>query len=149
MNIRVSVESVNMDAQSVCARIQNDEGLWTFAATEWHRLYKDYVPMDQGILYDMVHITPGEIEHYAPYAHYQYAGKVYGDNYPIVEGGRVVGFFSKRGKRKRPTGASLKYNRDKGHPKASAKWDKAAEPTQKPKLISSLQAYIDAGRLKL
>lgn len=35
------------------------------------------------------------------------------------------------------------------HPRASARWDRAAEPTQKPKLISSLQAYIDQGRLKL
>lgn len=35
------------------------------------------------------------------------------------------------------------------HPKASAHWDKAAEPTQKPKLIASLQAYINSGRIRL
>jgi hypothetical protein len=35
------------------------------------------------------------------------------------------------------------------HPKASAKWDQAAAPTQLPKLASSLQAYIDQGRLDL
>ncbi len=35
------------------------------------------------------------------------------------------------------------------HPLASSKWDKAAEPTEKPKLIAALQAYVDSGRLKL
>jgi hypothetical protein len=35
------------------------------------------------------------------------------------------------------------------HPKASAKWDQAAAPTQLPKLAASMQAYIDQGRLDL
>lgn len=35
------------------------------------------------------------------------------------------------------------------HPNASREWDKAAEPVQKPKLISAVQAYIDSGRLDL
>lgn len=35
------------------------------------------------------------------------------------------------------------------HPKAAQEWDKRAEPTQKPKLILSLQAYINSGRLNL
>lgn len=35
------------------------------------------------------------------------------------------------------------------HPKASAKWDQAAAPTQLPKLASAIQAYIDQGRLDL
>lgn len=142
-------EIVNIHPQKLCGRILNDKPFWEFAATEWHRLYKDYVPMKKGLLYNGVHITPGQIEHYVPYAHYQYEGKVYGLNYPVTEGGRVVGFFPKPNRRKHPTGASLKYNRNKGHSKASAKWDKAAEPTQKPKLISSLQGYVDSGRLKL
>ena len=46
------------------------------------------------------------------------------------------------------------YNTSLNHtktynPKASARWDEAAEPTQKPALISSMQAYINSGRLKL
>lgn len=35
------------------------------------------------------------------------------------------------------------------HPLAGAKWDKRAEPTQKPLLIREMQAYIDSGKLKL
>lgn len=40
------------------------------------------------------------------------------------------------------------YRTDKA-PNASAYWDQAAIPTQKPKLIQSLQAYIDKGNLDL
>lgn len=45
-------------------------------------------------------------------------------------------------------GTNFNFRRDK-HPKASAKWDQAAAPTQLPRLASSLQQYIDSGRLKL
>lgn len=40
------------------------------------------------------------------------------------------------------------FRKDKA-PKSSRQWDKAAEATQKPKLVSSLQQYIDSGKLKL
>ena len=40
------------------------------------------------------------------------------------------------------------YRKDKA-PMASARWDQAAAPSQKPKLVISLQKYIDAGRLNL
>ncbi|MEG1813467.1 MAG: minor capsid protein [Clostridia bacterium] len=35
------------------------------------------------------------------------------------------------------------------HPLASARWDKAAEPAQKPNLIAALQAYVNGGGLGL
>lgn len=35
------------------------------------------------------------------------------------------------------------------HPLASREWDKAAKPTQLPKLIRAMQAYVDSGRLRL
>lgn len=40
------------------------------------------------------------------------------------------------------------YRTDKA-PKATAHWSEAAEPAEKPKLIKSLQNYIDQGRLKI
>lgn len=40
------------------------------------------------------------------------------------------------------------FKRDK-HPRASRMWDKAAEPTQKPKLVREIQAFIDGGGLNL
>ncbi len=35
------------------------------------------------------------------------------------------------------------------HPLATAKWDRAARPSQEDKLIDTLQDYIDSGRLDL
>ena len=121
---------------------------WKFAATEWHRLYKDWVPMKSGILYSNVHIEPKTITHMAPYAHYMYKGKTYGPNLPITEGDRITGYFSVPNRRKKPTGKPLRYNHQ-FHGKASAKWDRAAKPTQMPLLVKTLQRYIDTGGLDL
>lgn len=118
MNIHVTVDVSQLNMDFPVEKLMNDDAFWTFAATEWHKLYEPYVPMDEGVLKDTVIIRPKEIEHTVPYANYQYEG----------------------------TGHN--FRRDK-HPKASAKWDLAAAATQLPKLYSSLQAYIDSGRVKL
>ena len=107
-----------MNVHGITSRAENDTAFWTFAATEWHRLYEPYVPMQSGVLKDTVAIRPKEIEHTVVYARYQY------------------------------NGTDFNFSRE-AHPKASAKWDQAAAPTQLPKLASSMQAYIDSGRLKL
>lgn len=118
MRITTKVTKVNINAREIAYKVGNDRVFWTFAATEWHRLYSPYVPMHEGILTNNVIIRPKEIEHAVPYARRLYNG---------------VGFH---------------FRKDK-HPKASAKWDHAARATQLPKLVSTLQAYIDSGRLKL
>ena len=125
-----------------------DDRFWTFAAAEWHRLYTPYVPMDSGTLAQQVVIEPKTITHTAPYAHYQYAGAAYGPSFPIAENGAIVGFYSKPGKPKHPTGKALRYRKDQ-HPLSSARWDKAAEPAQKARLIRALQGYVDGGGLNL
>lgn len=123
---------------------------WKYAATEWHRLYKDWVPASNqdANLYSNVQIEPKTITHMAPYAHYMYMGKVYGPNLPIMAGDRPVGYFSIPNRRKKPTGKPLRYNHQ-FHGKASAKWDQAAKPTQMPLLVQTLQRYIDTGGLDL
>lgn len=118
MNIRLEIESVNINARQLHDRIMNDAGFWTFAAVEWHKLYASYVPRREGDLEETVSYNPSEIIHTRPYARYQY----YGTNFHFYKGENL---------------------------KASAQWDKAAEPTQRPKLISSMQAYVNQGRLKL
>lgn len=118
MKINISVGDVNIDVRGMSHKLMNDPAFWSFAATEWHRLYSPYVPMDEGPLTNTVSIRPKEIEHTVPYARYQY------------------------------NGTNFNFRRDK-HPKATAKWDLAAAPTQAPLLASSLQEYIDSGRLKL
>ena len=118
MKITISVADVSVDVRGITSKAENDPAFWTYAATEWHRLYEPYVPMQSGMLKDTVAIRPKEIEHTVPYARYQY------------------------------NGTGFNFRRDM-HPKASAKWDQAAAPTQLPHLASSMQAYIDSGRLKL
>lgn len=144
MNIRIELESYHVNAARAKKKVMNDRGFWTFAATQWHRLYKPYVPFYTGKLANGVRYEPKCIEHVVPYAHYQYTGEVYGPNYPITRSGRVVGYYSPP--RKHPTGRALQYPHN---PMASKEWDKKAEATQKPKLISSLQRYINSGRLNL
>lgn len=72
MKITVSVDS-NIDIPKHMKAIR-DPAFWTYAASEWHRLYKPYVPRDEGFLMNTVTIRPKEIEHSVPYAHYQYEG---------------------------------------------------------------------------
>ena len=45
-------------------------------------------------------------------------------------------------------GEHMNFNKNY-HPKATAKWDEAAKPEQEGKLLSSLQNYVDSGRLNL
>ncbi|MDO5323434.1 MAG: hypothetical protein Q4G06_05395 [Clostridia bacterium] len=111
--MRLTAE-VRIDAQELARKLRSD-ALWLHAAQEWHRLYEPYVPRNTGRLYADVRISPGQIEHMAPYAAY-----VYGGSFPANSGGA-----------------------------ASRAWDRAAEPTQKPKLIAAIQAYVDSGGLKL
>ena len=145
MRISFELQSANINARGMVDKLENNSAFWTFAASEWHRLYAPYVPFESGALRDSVTIAPKTITHNAPYAHYQYTGEVYGPNYPITQNGVRVGYYSTPNRPKQRTGKKLKYK----NPKAAAKWDQVAAATQKPKLISSLQAYIDSGRLKL
>lgn len=145
MKIKVDIDTSGVNRRKLIHRINNDEGLWTFAATEWHRLYKKYVPFESGALRDTVVIRPKEIEHTVPYAHYQYEGVVYSPSFPITENGIITGFFSKRNTAKKKTHRLLTYK----NALASRKWDKKAKSTQKTALIEAVQGYIDSGRLKL
>lgn len=138
--MHMEIESINIDVKGHTDAVKGS-AFWTFAASEWHRLYRPYVPFKEGVLYNQVNITGGNgegvIEHTAPYAHYAYEGITYGPNVPITQGGVVVGFYSPKAP-KRPTGGMLHYSG-----MGSRHWDEAAKPTQLPSLIASLQAYID------
>ena len=137
----MKIES-NINIPRNIKKVDNDK-LWIFAANEWHRYISPYTPMETGELDENVTIIPKVIEYNSPHAHYQYEGKVMGPNYYNPD----FGFWSPPGKKKKYTGTKLKYHNR--HPLSSGKWDKAAMPTQKPKLIDSLQAYVDSGRLNL
>ena len=112
--MRLEVSEIKIDIDGHVSRVRSN-AFWTYAAQSWHRLYFPYVPMDTGMLAQQVTITPGQIEHTVPYAHYIYDGH-------------------------------FRFRKDQ-HPLATREWDKAAEPTQKPKLIQEMQTYVDSGRL--
>lgn len=123
MTISLRIASVNVDTGRILEAVEG-EPLWTFGATEWHRLYGEYVPMKTGALYNTVNISggglKGEIEHTVPYAHYAYEGRVMGPNVPIMQGGVAAGWFSPEAP-KHYTGAMLQFSG-----KGCAKWDQAA-----------------------
>lgn len=116
MGFGMTVSEIRVNIEGHLSKVRSSS-FWTFAATEWYRLYQPFVPFEFGPLSSNVRITPRQIEHTSPYGIYDYNG-----NFNF---------------RKSP------------HPKASRRWDKAAEPTEKPKLIDSMQAYADSGRLGL
>lgn len=138
------VTEVNIDIQGHMNRVQSEK-FWTYAASEWHRLYRPYVPFKEGALYGTVSITggggAGQIEHTVPYAHYAYEGEVYGPNVPIMQGGVAVGYYSPVAP-KHPTGRMMHFSG-----MGTRHWDEAARPTQLPLLIQSLQAFADSGAL--
>lgn len=70
-------------------------------------MIKPYVPKDSGALAESVKVGPKTISWTKPYARYQYYGEVYGPNFPIVSGGQIVGWFSRAGEKKVPTGREL------------------------------------------
>ena len=140
MDISLKITSVDINTAGILAAVEGPE-LWTFAASEWHRLYQEYVPMKTGLLYSTVNISggglTGRIEHTAPYAHYAYMGLVMGPNVPIMQGGAAAGWFSPVAP-KHYTGAALNFSG-----KGCAKWDQAALG-KKPQLVAAMQAYVDS-----
>ena len=146
MGFNLKIES-RIDVPGTLKKVR-DKPFWTYAANEYHRLLSPYVPFETGTLDETVKIKSseleGEIDYYAPYAHYIYEGKAMGPTFYSPD----FGFWSPPGEKKSYTGASLEISKAR-HPLASSKWDKAAEPVQKPKLIDAMQGYIDSGRLKL
>lgn len=143
MAFRVTVQN-NIDIPKHIKDVKDPE-FWKFGANEWWKDITPYAPMETGTMSEQVRIKgesgSGAIEYTAPQAHYLYRGELMVDP-------DTGSSYAKAGARKIYAGKPLKISKSK-HPLASKEWDKAAEPTQKPKLIRAMQRYIDSGRLKL
>jgi hypothetical protein len=77
VGVKITVDKSNFVPANLVSKVVDEKlgpAFWTFAANEWHRFYLDFVPMDTGMLAQNVRITPGEIEHYEPYANRIYNG---------------------------------------------------------------------------
>lgn len=70
---------------------------------------------------------------------YQWEGELYGPNYPIMDGGEIVGFYSPP--HKTPTGKRLQYS-DFRHPLATDHWDKAMMTARKGDLARAYENHL-------
>lgn len=117
-----------------------------FLANEAKRFMDPYVPADNLALAQNVRVYTengiGVVEYNSPYAHYQWNGELYGPNYPIEDGGTVVGYRSPP--HKTPTGQKLHYSTSK-HSLATSHWDEAMKRARKGDLTKSIQSYIERG----
>ena len=106
-----------------------------------------YLPFDEGILAGSANtaskIGSGEVVYDTPYAHYLYYGEVYGPNFPRVENGEIVGYWSPP--EKYPTGEKLKFNTDK-NPLAGSHWFDRAMADHKEDVLKEAQDAANRGR---
>ena len=106
-----------------------------------------YVPFDEGILAGSANtatkVGSGEVVYDTPYARYQFYGEVYGPNFPIVENGEIVGYYSPP--EKYPTGKRLQYNTDK-NPLAGSHWFDRAMADHKEDILKEAQDAADRRR---
>ena len=118
-----------------------DNKFWEFGANEWWKLITPYTPMETGTTSESVDIKPKEIIYLHPDAHFLHKGELMIDP-------DTGSSWARKGVKKVYAGTPLEISKAK-HPLATKEWDKAAEPTQKPKLIRAMQGYIDSGGLNL
>lgn len=136
MNLSVKVD-INIPKHLSVVR---SDRLWTFAASELHRLLVPYIPMVTGTTSESVIIRPGELEFIAPNAHFLNKGELMVD--PVTGSS-----YARKGVKKIYAGKSLDLTHNK-HPKSTKEWLDSAMPTEKPKLDAALQDYIDSGRMR-
>lgn len=119
-----------------------------FIDSECIRLMTPYTPMRNGILYKSAMlgtvIGSGEIKQIMPYARYQYYGLAYGPNIPIFGNGKCVGFFSKKGVKKHPTGKELVYSTSK-HPLAGKMWFDRMKADHKEDILHGAEKIAKGG----
>lgn len=122
LTVKVNPNSKNLKGK--LDRLLNDKSTMTACHNLLFKMMTPYVPFDTGILSQDVEITDKHVRYNQPYAHYMYEGIVYGPNIPIVQNGVVVGWYSRPGIKKSPTGRYMTYDKTH-HPLATRHWDEA------------------------
>lgn len=138
---------LDLNESNVKKRVTSDQfGL--FVAHEWKRLIDPYTPHDSGNLQSNVTIRPFEIEYNSRYAHYIYTGEVYVDPLYNVGGfySEEIGWWSRPGVQKVPSGRSFKHFNTNTNPKATDHWDSVAvESGQLDKLERTIESALKSG----
>ena len=117
-------------------KMGGDNKAQIYLASEVKRLCDPYVPMQSEYLKNHAVIANdgSSITYIAPYAHYQYKGKVMGPNYMDDDGDWHSGKAPKH-----YTGKDLTYN---GAPMRGPEWDKRMLADTKDELVNNLRVYI-------
>ena len=108
-SISITLDKFRTKKQQALLKMLNDEDVLVNVNTRIKDAINKFVPKKSGALRESAVVTKDSITwgKGLKYAHYQYMGEVYGPNYPIMNNGKIVGWYSKRGVAKSPTGREL------------------------------------------
>lgn len=124
--------------QIIEEKTKGDAGL-LFLANEAKTLMDPYVPANNLVLSQNVNTYvengSGIVEYKSPYAHYQWAGKLYVSS---VTGSA----WARGGEFKVPTSRSLSHSKFR-HPLATSHWDQAMKTAKMGELTNAFQKYIE------
>lgn len=142
---------VNVDASKFAIRfsqlLTNKETM-TAVHNLLFKMETPYVPFDTGTLSQSVEVNEKHVKYKQPYAHYMYEGIVYGPNIPIIEDGKVVGFYSRPGVKKTPTGEYINYDTSH-HARATHHWDQAMLQTEGDSFRAQIEKILERMAKKL
>lgn len=112
--VQIDVEQFSTKKQKKLLAMLNDKNVQKQSNEILKNYINYFVPMKSGALRRSAIATPNMIYwgRRLPYARYQYEGDVYGPNIPIVKNGTIVGWYSKPGVKKHPTGRKLGVSRE-------------------------------------
>lgn len=127
----------NINIAKKIAKVSNKK-LWMFAGREWYRLMFPFIPFRTGALAALV-----DVEFEKPISEQEALNRGLSGDSIKADNQRAEIHFKAPYSRKQYYG---NFNwRDDLHNLATGQWDKAAEPTQRKKLIEAMQAYIKRG----
>lgn len=107
--VRVSVDQFRTTKQNKLLEMLNDGSVRKKVNAILGMYANVFVPRESGALRESMRINEKSISwgQGLEYAHYQYEGEVYGPNLPIMRKGVIVGWYSRPGVPKSPTGREL------------------------------------------
>ena len=107
--VNIQLERFRTDKQQELPKLLNDKKVQKQVNVYIKDAINEFVPMKSGALRRSAVATHKSITwgRGLKYARYQYYGEVYGPNYPITRGGTIIGWYSKPGVKKHPTGREL------------------------------------------
>ena len=107
--ISIGVERFRTKKQEKLLSMLKDEEVLVNVNTRIKDTINNFVPKKSGALRRSAKVTKDAITwgDGLKYARYQYYGEVYGPNRPIIQGGKIAGWYSTPGVKKHPTGREL------------------------------------------